>query len=266
MADAGFSGNKDPRVLAERTSNWTWDFIQTMGRELSASDVYFLSNSFTGRGLTLAFGGSNVIRKNGIYKENVSSAQYIEAMKFLQSITSGTDAITEPRDSAHPYNSFNSLLSGNSYLWLEETCKYYNIYKQIPNSTAFGRDVNNLEITSVPLGPTNTTNSYPTGWLTAVASGKGTDPRVAVAWDVFRSSYKPTVRGENEMSKEDQDFADSLINGNLCHEVGNFGTSDTTLSISDNIGEKILNGEDVAQCINDAMDKMRICINQSISQ
>ena len=264
MADAGFAGNKDPRVLAEHTDSWTWDLIRSLGRKLTTSDVYFLSNSFTGRGLALAYGASNVIRKNYVYNQNVSSVQYMEAMRFLQSITYGAAAITEPRDSAHPYNSFNSLLSGNAYLWLEETCKYYDIYKQVPYSTAFGRDINNLEITSIPLGSTNTTKSYPTGWLTAVASGKGTDPRVAVAWDVFRSKYKPSLRGENEMNEVDQAFADKLISSNICFEVGNFGTSGTTtLSLSDSAVQKIITGHDVAQCIYEIKNRMITCINES---
>jgi len=186
-------------------------------------------------------------------------------MKFMQAISCGANAITEPRDSAHPYNSFNSLLKGEAYLWMEETCKYPDIYKQVSSSTAFGRNVDNLEITSVPLGHTNVKKAYPTGWLTAVASGKGTDPRVAVAWDVFRSEYDSTEIGKNEMKADDQAFADGLLTGEICCEVGSFGTSGTTtLSLTESgLVPKILNGGDVTRSIAEVKAKMTDCIKQS---
>ena len=266
MADAGFSGNKDPRVLAERTNNWTWEFIRSLGRKLTTSDVYFLSNSFTGRGLPLSFGGNVVTVKNGVYKENASSQQYMVAMKFMQSLTAGANAITEPRDSAHAYNSYETLLKGGVYLWTEETSKYLDISKEVKSSTAFGRDLKNLEITTMPLGSTNTKKAYPTGWLTAVASGKGTDPRVAVAWDVFRSGYQDPVIDSNALDAEDQAFADGLIKGDICCEIGSFGTSDmTTLTLTEGgVVSKVIRGDDVAKCINEVKDLMTTCINQTL--
>ena len=258
MADAGFSGNKDPRILAERTNSWTWDFIKNLGRKLTKDDVYFLSNSFTGRGLPLSFGGNIVTLNNGVYKENITSTHYMEAMKFMQSITSGAAIITEPRDSAHPYNSYKTLLSGKAYLWLEETCKYPDLYNEISGSEAFQRNVNNLEITTVPLGFTNTMKAYPTGWLTAVASGKGTDPRVAIAWDVFRSGYKSEKKGASELNEEDQSFADELIQGAISCEVGCFGTdSTTTLSLTESgLVPKVATGSNITDCINAVKNQM----------
>ena len=268
MADAGFSGNKDPRVLAERTTQWTWDFIKNLGRKLTTSDVYFLSNSFTGRGLPLSFGGNVTTVNNGVYKENVSSQQYMEAMKFLQSITYGNAAIVEPRDSAHAYNSYDTLLKGGVYLWTEETSKYLDIPKEVKLSTAFGRDLNNLEITTMPLGFTNTKKAYPTGWLTAVASGKGTDPKVALAWDVFRSGYKDPVKGDNELDDQDQAFVDGLLKGNICCEIGSFGTSDmTSMTLTEGgIVQKIVKGDDITKCINEVKDQITTCINQVVKK
>ena len=268
MADAGFSGNKDPRVLAERTNNWTWEFIRNLGRKLTTSDVYFLSNSFTGRGIPLSFGGNTVSVKNGVYKENASSKQYMEAMKFMQSLTNGSTAITEPRDADHAYNSYETLLKGAVYLWTEETSKYLDISKEVKSSTAFGRDLKNLEITTMPLGSTNTKKAYPTGWLTAVASGKGTDPRVAVAWDVFRSSYQDPVKGDNEMDDEDQAFVDGLLKGEICCEIGCFGTSDmTTLTLTESgVVQKIAKGDDVAKAVNEIKDQMTTCIKQTLKK
>ena len=268
MADAGFSGNKDPRVLAERTNNWTWEFIRNLGRKLTTADVYFLSNSFTGRGLPLSFGGNVTTVSKGVYKENVTSVQYMEAMKFMQSLTHGNGAITEPRDSAHGYNSYETLLKGGVYLWTEETSKYLDISKEVKGSTAFGRDLKNLEITTMPLGSTNTKKAYPTGWLTAIASGKGTDPRVAVAWDVFRSGYQDPVKGDNEMDDEDQAFVDGLLKGDICCEVGCFGTSDmTSISLTESgIVQKIAKGDDVTKCINEVKDQITTCIKQTMKK
>jgi len=268
MADEGFSGNKDLRNIAEHSANWTWEFIKALGKKLTKGDKYFLSNSFTGRGLPLSFGASITTVKNGKYKENVSSTAFFEAMKLLQSLTYGSNAIIEPRDSAHAYNSYQTLLKGKVFLWTEESSKYLDIAKDVNSSTTFDRDKNNIGITTLPLGSTNTAKAYPTGWLTAVASGKGTDPRVALAWDVFRSGYDDPVKGSNEMSDEDQAFVDGLIKGNICCENGSFGTStNTTINLTESgIVSKIVNGADVAQCITSTKEQITVCIAQTMKE
>ncbi len=260
-------GQKDPRTLAAN-GQWTFDYIKKMGRQLTQGDVYYCSNSFMGRGVPLAFGAPIVTVTNGVYKENVSSAGYIEAMEFMKSICTGANAIVEPRDAAHAYNSYETLLKGGVYLWTEETSKYLDISKDVKTSSAFNRKKENIGVTTMPLGSTNTQKAYPTGWLTAVCSGKGTDPRVALAWDVFRSGYKDPVRDTNAFSAADQAFVDGLLKGNIACEVGKFSTSsETTLTLTEGgIIQKIVRGADVTQCVNEIKGQMTQCINTTLNK
>ncbi len=265
MAERGYTGAKDPRTMAEH-GQWTFDTIMKIGRNLTNGDDYFCSNSFMGRGVPLAYGAPIVTLNNGIYTENISSVHYIEGMTFLQRLALGSNAIMEPRDTAHPYNSSATLLKGSAYLWLEESYKYLDLSKEVVSSAAFNRSKENIGITTIPLGPTNTKRAYPTGWLTAICSGKGTDPTVAVAWDVFRSTYKDPIRDANALSLEDQAFVDGLLKGNISFEVGCFyNGSDSTLSLTEGgIVQKVASGSDVTQSVNSIKNRMTACINATM--
>ncbi len=267
MADAGYSGSRDPRAMSERGA-WTWQVIESMGRKLTTGGKYFLSNSFSGRGLPLAFGAPVVVVNNGVYKENVSSPAYIEAMNFLKRISNGATQITEPIDAEHSENATETLLRGTSYLWTEESSKYLDLAKDVLNSRTFGGTASNIGIASMPLGSTNTSKGYPTGWLTAVCSAKGTDPKVALAWDVFRSGYSDPVRGKNEMSTTDQAFVNSMLKGNICCEVGEFKTSDsgsTGLAMTD-IVKPVFAGGDVSKLVSSVKDKITACIKATVNR
>ena len=67
LAEKGYSGNADPRKLDEK-GQWTWSRILQMGKKLTDinADKYFLSNSFSGRGVNLAFGAPFVTVNNGV--------------------------------------------------------------------------------------------------------------------------------------------------------------------------------------------------------
>ena len=270
MADAGFGGNKDPRKMAE-SGKWTWNTILQMGKKLTnaSEDVYFLSNGFSGRSIMLSYGAPIITVNNGNYKQNVTSAGYISGLELIQQIFRGSKAIAEPRgnEGAFPYNSYDRMLKGKTYMFTEETSKYLDMAKDVKNSTAFKRNKANIGITTMPLGSTNTKKLYPTGWLTAVCSGKGTDARVALAWEVFRSSYVDPTIDANAMSETDQAFVDGLLAGGICCEVGNFATSsDDAVGMMMGAAVKITNGADISQTITSIEDKMTLCINTTMGK
>ncbi len=270
MADAGFSGNKDPRKMAE-SGKWTWNTILQMGQKLtnSSEDVYFLSNGFSGRSIMLAYGAPIITLENGKYSQNVTSTGYIAGLELIKQMFRGAKAIAEPRgnDGAFPYNSYDRMLKGKTYMFTEETSKYLDMAKDVKNSSAFQRNKANIGITTMPLGNTNTKKLYPTGWLTAVCSGKGTDARVALAWEVFRSSYVDPTVDTNAMSEVDQAFVDGLLKGGICCEVGNFSTSsDDAVGMMMQAAVSITNGADISQTITSIKDKMTLCINTTMKQ
>ncbi len=268
MTDKGYSGAKDPRKLAEN-GQWSWNRIIQMGKQLTdkSDDVYFLSNGFSGRSIMLAYGAPIITNKNGVYKENVSSTGYIAGLNLIKQLFVGANSIAEPRgnDGAYPYNSYDRMLKGKTYMFTEETSKYLDMAKDVATSNAFERKKSNIGITTMPLGNTNTKKLYPTGWLTAVCSGKGSDERVAIAWETFRSSYVDPVTDANAMSATDKAFCDSLIKGGISCEVGNFHTSsDDAVGIMMGAGQSVTNGADVAQTIESVKKQVANCIASTV--
>ena len=273
MADAGYSGSKDPRKLAEN-GKWTWSVIKSMGRRLTDIDsgVYFVSNSFTGRCVTLAYGSAivkaetNNKTKSVKYTQNITSAQFIAGCKQIQEFFTGNTRIGEPRDGSHPYNTSESLRKGTVYMWTEETSKYLDLAKEVKSSAAFNRDKNNIGIVEVPLGSTNKSKVYPTGWLTAVCCGKGKDPRVSIAWDTFRSRYQDPVQDSNAMSKADKEYAAELLKGDICCEPGQFQTSENNVLnlVNGQVWFRIVNGDDISKCITQTKDQITTCINTTM--
>lgn len=273
MADAGYSGSKDPRKLAEN-GKWTWSVIKSMGRRLTDIDsgVYFVSNSFTGRCVTLAYGSAivkaetNNKTKSVKYTQNITSAQFIAGCKQIQEFFTGNTRIGEPSDNSHPYNSSEALRKGTVYMWTEETSKYLDLAKEVKSSAAFNRDKNNIGIVEVPLGSTNKSKVYPTGWLTAVCCGKGKDPRVSIAWDTFRSRYQDPVQDSNAMSKADKEYAAELLKGDICCEPGQFQTSENDVLnlVNVQVWFRIVNGDDISKCITQTKDQITTCINTTM--
>ncbi len=271
LAEKGYSGNADPRKLDEK-GQWSWNRILAMGKKLTDvnADKYFLSNSFSGRGTNLAFGAPIVTVNNGVYKQNVDSKAYTTGLKMMQKLFVGNGRIAEPLDSAHPYNTYGTMLKGSCYMFTEETSKYLDMAKAVATSSPFNRSKDNIGIVAMPLGDTNTKKAYPTGWLTAVCSGagKGSNELVAIAWDVFRSQYKDPTIDSNAMSKVDQDYVASLLKGDICCEVGTFETSDvTTLSLTEGtVIPQVTKGADVTQQVTAVKDQMTACIKATLKK
>ena len=257
------NGLSDPRTMAEK-GKWTWNVIRQMGKKVTdaGSNIYFLSNSFAaGRPVKLSYGAPNVISDGkGGYKQNLNSSATVNAYKLIQQMCLGNNAIIEPTDTAHPYNSSETFMRGTAFMWTEETSKYLDIAKDVKASSAFDRDKNNIGIVEMPLGGGN--KKYPTGWLTAVACGSGKDPKVSVAWDVFRSKYKDPVKDANAMNAKDKEYTDDMLLGDIACEPGNFADSetDTNAIVANNVSPVIRNGADISKTIADYTDKLTNCI------
>ena len=259
------NGLTDPRAMAEK-DKWTWNVIRQMGKKVTdaGSNIYFLSNSFShGLAIQLCYGAPIVVvDSKGNYKQNVTSEGYINANKFIQQLCVGNNSITEPDDTAHPFNSSETFMRGTAFMWTEETSKYLDIAKEVRNQNAFNRDKNNIGIVEMPLAGKNK-DKYPTGWLTAVACGLGKDPRVSIAWDVFRSRYDDPVKDPNAMSEKDKEYTDDMLLGNIACEPASFADTETDSNrvASYRIMPAIRNGADVAKTVADYKDKITACIN-----
>lgn len=263
LADAGYSGNKDPRKMAEN-GKWSWKVIEKMGKELTDAKAgkYFLSSWFcVGRPIPLSYGAQVVVSDGkGGYKQNITSLDYINALKFKQKLLLGSNAICDPEGTG----TFECLTSGRVYMWCEESSKYLDLALAAPKSTALGRKKENIGIVEMPLGGNNK-DRYPTGWLTAVVCGKGKDPRISIAWDVFRSQYKDPLESTdaNAFSAADKKYVNNLLVGDICLDIGRFysSDSDTGTLVSTEMDYLIRRGGDVAKEVANYKDKVQDCIN-----
>lgn len=261
LADAGYSGSKDPRAMAER-GKWTWSVIEKMGKDLTANGKYLLSSSFTfGRAIPLSFGAQNIVPDGkGGYKQNITSKDYTNALKFKQKLLQGSNAIVYKEGTiVH-----DDLMDGTVYMWCEESSKYIDIIQDIKSSSALGKNKKNVGIVEMPLGGTNK-DRYPTGWLTAVACGKGKDPRISIAWDIFRSKYVDPMESKDAtaFSAEDKKYINDLLVGNIALDIGRFYSSDedTGVLITTQMDYSIRQGADVAATVASYKDKVQACID-----
>ena len=259
------AGIEDPQSL-EKAGKWTWNKIISLGRKHTntESGQYFVSNSFRSLGTIYAFGKPYVSVNNGKATLNVTSSNIISGLNMIKKMFQGNSRIAEPNNSAsYPYNSSQTLLRGTTYMFMEESSKYIDIAKEINTSLAFERNINNLGIVRVPYGSTNKEKAYPTGWLTAVAAGKGTkDARVAVAWSKFMASYKDTVKDKYNLPTSYDNYRLGLLSGNICCESGSWASSDTdTRTLLAAINSDVASGKDVSQTVTKYKDKMQHCLN-----
>lgn len=223
-------GISDPRKLSEK-GKWTWDYIEKLGKRYSkpSDDKYFLGASFvTGRFMCLAYGAPLVIVENGKYKQNIDSPEYIAASTKCYEYIHTLKIAAEPSVGSHGYGDNTYFAKGGCYMWEQESSKYVELVAAVRTANAFMKNKENIGIVDEPLDGKYNKNRYPTGWLTAVACGKGKDPKVAIAWDVFRSSYKDPQKDADDFNDTDKAYVNSLLKGDISCEVGSFSDSSTT--------------------------------------
>lgn len=223
-------GISDPRKLSEK-GKWTWEYIEKLGKKYSkpSEDKYFLGASFvTGRFMNLAYGAPLVVVENGKYKQNIDSPAYIASSTKCYEYIHTLKIAANPSVGTHGYGDNTFFVTGGSYMWEQESSKYVELVAAVRSANAFAKDKTNIGIVDEPLDGKYNKNRYPTGWLTAVACGKGKDPRVAIAWDVFRSTYKDPQKDSDDFNDTDKAFVNSLLKGDIACEVGSFSDSSTT--------------------------------------
>ena len=256
-------GLEDPRTLYEK-GEWTWDKIFEMGAEVTDQNEkrYFLSSYYV---QTQMYGTSTITIKDGKVQLNLKSEGTRLALELLQKIYCGNNAIGQKLDGSEHTKAF---FEGRNFMYCEESSKYPDIAVGVKKSMAFNKKIDNIGIVPVPLPAQNTEKAYPTGWLTAVCAGEGSDARVAVAWANFMATYKSTVKSENEYSKEDQALLDSLMAGKILpNRHGAYATSSTkSLSLHETLVTKVRNGEDIAKTIDELYPQYVACIEATVGK
>ena len=201
-------GLEDPLTLYKH-GKWTWDKIKEIGKEVTDkdNDIYFLSQNWINLP-TATNGTTGITMENGKVVCYLNSKEYYQALTNMKELYYGNDAIAKTMVASDWTD--EGFSKGTIFTFVQESAKYSQIAGEISGSAAFGKKVDNLGL--VPL-PKNDNGKVNTGWLFGVAAGKGSDPRVAVAWANYAATYKSPSKGKTEMSDELEEVCKSLLTG-----------------------------------------------------
>ena len=259
LADSGVK--TDPRELYD-SNKWTFDALKSIADTLQKSNVMLAGRDFF-QGSTVAANGGWYVTQGANPQANLTNQKVLNAYKYIRTFT----AISKPlihMEGGTP-EELDRLISGK-----QAFCKSYiynfnanaNISKRVSEAQAFGRNVKNLGIVPFPKGPDNPNYAKSCSWIYGLAAGVGADPRLAVAYAKFSTTYKDTVKEQFELSAEDQKMFDSICNGAIIYYNASFSDGKKTAH------EYIMNLEwfaaesasDVAQLTAEANAQIKNCI------
>ena len=254
------AGLEDPRELYN-AGNWTWDKIFEQGAQVVKGGEYYLGH----QGGPIVYGETEDYLKNGKFYNNLRSPNFRKSLELIKKLYVGNDAIGTISTSNQGY--VEAFANGKYYVSIEEHSKYPSFAAAAAKSVNLDRNYKNVGIVPLPLPAENTSKAYPVGWYTAIASGKGSDPILAVLWTDFSKSYESPVKGKYELSDEDQALVNKLISGNIVnHHGAGTNNSDSTLLVHNRIISSVKNGGDIDQLINENYKVMSDCMAATVGK
>ena len=239
------AGLEDPRELYEK-GQWTWDKIFEQGKQVTKDgEVFFGAQNE----VVNLYGENGYYLKDGKFYNNLRSPKIRKGLELMRKIYVGNDAIGSTDTGSQSY--IEGFKNGLFYIMIEEHSKYPSFAAAAAKSALCGKNKDNAGIVPIPLPAENTSKSYPTGWYTAIACGKGSDPMATVLWTDFSRAYESPVKSKYELTGDNLALVEKLQAGNTNPvRHGNAsnsttGTGDTWVSI---IGQT-KNGSDISQLI-----------------
>lgn len=236
----------DPLTLY-KNGQWTWDKIKELGKKVTkpANKVYFGDASFGHKMFTLANDAHMIKNVNGTLRENLLDANMFNALKYVQTISQGRDAILASEGAS---DNFSLMKDGSTYMLCTENTKIAMFAQQAAKSQAFGKNANNLGVVPLPLGSDNKTGAYPANWLVGFSACRSKDVRPAIAMLKFASTWKGSSTGYTMDSYVQAELDKFYNNINYC-DFG-FSTADTKLDTElYNIENRVLKGEDITKIL-----------------
>lgn len=266
------AGADDPRKLYE-SGKWNWDAYQKIGERV----VKYSKSTYLCHGITLgrirSWNDAFMVDISNPAKPtaNLTSANIVNACKYMQTLATGNNAVVN-YDLPGTDNTPALFLKGQVATYVGFHFDLYqnnNIGAGVEASNAFGKSLKNLGMVPVPLGPDNTRKANPVGsWLYGIGVGAGSsDPRAAMVFAKFSTTYKSNVKPKYTWSDADQKVIDGLAAGPKCWS--NYAYSDGSNSGLDLMSEmvwKVSHGEDVAQTTASYNALLQHCIDVMISQ
>ncbi len=254
------AGLEDPRELYEQ-GKWTWSKFRQQGKQVTNADnnIYYADYYFMKDVTVHSFGTPIMTWKNNKVVNNLNDTNVIKGYQLMYDLFNKSKICFTDHTTAQEYKLF---ADGNVYVMTQETQKYAKICENAANSAAFNRNASNVGIVPVPQDSASAKRGYPCGWYGAVMSG-GSDPRVAVAFAKFWSTYEDPVKDKYALSDADQKLVDKLIDGPIANIHGGYVGSDgkATYTLFDYpIAMDIALGKDVSSAISGCLPRINAAV------
>lgn len=262
------NGLEDPYELYKE-GKWTWSKLREQGKKVtdSSKNLYYGDWGFSKFGLVHAFGTSVMTWKNNQPVINFSDANVIKGLQMMYDLFNTSKIFSQAHQD---FTAFKTFAAGAAFCTMEESQKYPTVCSYAADSAAFNRNASNVGIVPVPQDSASAKRGYPCGWYTAVMSGSGSsDPRVAVAFAKFWSTYNDPVKDKYEMSDDYKSTIKKLISGNIANPHGGYTGSDGKTSFSYfnyPICMDIALGADVTATVNSTMPKIQACVDYTLKK
>lgn len=263
------AGAKDPRELYE-AGKWDWDAFYEAGTVIAkntSSKICDLSVMRRVNYMNDAWGID--ISKPESPKAALTSSKMIKAYEFAQKCLVGPNAIAVNENlqgSAEPFIEGKvAMLNGFAF----HLYTSLNLGESVEASNAFGKNIKNLGIVPVPLGPDNTRKAYQVGsWLYGIGAGIGTqDKRIAMSFAQFATTFTTRANTDYTYSAEDQKLLDQLQVGEKIWATESYSDgSNVAYELIQQMQGKIFKGEDIAQTLNSYNAQIQNCIDVTIGQ
>ena len=245
------SGLEDPYELY-KAGKWTWTKFREQGKKVTdaANKVYYGDNSFMDRGIVHSLGVPVITWKNNKAVLNLDNSKVIKGYQIIY------DLFNKSKICSNDFSASERVQfsDGLAYCSVQETQKYSEYCALAAQSPAFNRKAENVGVVPLPQDTAAAKAGYPCGWYGAVMSGSGSsDPRVAVAFAKFWSTYTDPVSDKYELSNEQKTLVKKLISGNIINYHGSYTGSDgsnSTSIIDWKINLDVAKGNDITSTIN----------------
>ena len=266
LADNGY--DKELLLNYYKENKWTYDTLKSFGKEfLDNTGIYFGTSEMYSGWL-----GSNdavyIKYVNSVPTENLSDPKVYNALKFVRDISVGSNAILKFFKNQTAKQVF---LEGNVICFKEQISEYRDLKTQAANSTAFGKNSDNVGIVLLPKGPDSEDQYITTSPITGWASGVGSDnPLAAVAWTkMMISDNVSEIKERCGLSETQFDYyiRQPLKTHSIVRGYYGFATSSTSMSeIANKIESEIFLGGDITSVLNNYRQQVRNCITVSMRQ
>lgn len=260
------NGLEDPYELY-KSGKWNWSKFRALGKQVSGTGIAFGDYSFMHPSLVMSLGVPIMTWNNNQVVINTSDASVIKGFQLMYDLFNTSKILSNDHQNWTEYRTF---ADGKSFCFTQEIQKYQTVCQYAADSPSFNRDANNVGIVPYPQDGASAKRGYPCGWYTGIMAGSGCkDPRVAVAFAKFWSTYNDPVKDKYELNDEYKALSKKLISGNISNLHGGYTGSDGTASytlLTYPLCQDISLGADVSSKISEVLPRIKACVSYTMKK